>query len=162
MVAERESEFVHHVGMTVSNLDAALAFWEAFIGRSPRWKARLDRPYLGRNVGYPGVTIDAAFLDLPGGTTLELLEYRDVPRTALPELSGNPGHVHLCLGVTDIQATFARALAAGARPVYPGGPQEVDGGPNRGAVAVYLRIPPDSASLELFQAPPAPPRKEAV
>jgi catechol 2,3-dioxygenase-like lactoylglutathione lyase family enzyme len=142
---------LHHVGMTVSSMDDALYFWRAFLGVAPRWEAVLDRPYLGRNVGYPGVVIDAAFFDLPGGAILELLHYRNTPRVALPEESGNSGHVHVCLGVTDIDAVFERAVAAGARPVYPDGPQLVDGGPNRGARAAYLRVPPDSASLELFQ-----------
>jgi len=146
---------VHHVGMSVSDLDASLAFWEAFLGVEARWRATLDRPYLGRNVGYPGVRIDAAFIDLPDGSTLELLDYRGIDREPLPEASGNPGHVHLCLGVEHLDHVYERALAAGARPVCPDGPQEVDGGPNRGARAVYLRVPPDDASVELFQ-PPTP------
>lgn len=144
---------LHHVGTTVSDLDAALRFWEAFLGVAPRWRTILDRPYLGRNVGYHEVSIDAAFLDLPGGAILELLEYQDIEASALPEQSGNPGHVHLCLGVEDIDSAYARAVAAGARPVCSDGPQVVDAGPNRGARAVYLRTPPDSASLELFQPP---------
>ena len=64
---------VHHVGMSVADLDAALSFWEKFIGAKARWRAMLDRPYLGRHVGYPGIAIDAAFVDLPGGIVLELL-----------------------------------------------------------------------------------------
>jgi hypothetical protein len=35
----------------------------------------------------------------------------------------------------------------------PDGPVDVDGGPNRGARASYLRIH-DGISLELFQPPP--------
>ena len=67
---------VHHVGLTVASLDRALEFWEAFLGVERLWRMMLDRPYLGRHVGYPGVKIDAAFVPLPGGAILELLEYQ--------------------------------------------------------------------------------------
>jgi catechol 2,3-dioxygenase-like lactoylglutathione lyase family enzyme len=143
----------HHVGMSVSDIEAALAFWQAFLGVEPRWRTTLDRPYLGEHVGYPGVAIDAAFVDVPGGGVLELLDYRDVERVQVDERSANPGHVHICLTVDDMDDAWRRALDAGARPVRPAGPVEVDGGPNRGARASYLRVPPDWATLELIQPP---------
>jgi catechol 2,3-dioxygenase-like lactoylglutathione lyase family enzyme len=141
---------VHHVGMSVRSLDAALAFWEPFLGHAARWRAILDRPYLGRHVGYPGVTIDAAFVDLPGGGVLELLEYRVDDKVDLPEATANPGSVHLCLEVADAGETWTHAVACGASPVLADGPVEVDAGPNRGARASYLRIH-DGITLELFQ-----------
>lgn len=144
---------VHHLGMSVASLDDALAFWEPLLGVEARWRTVLDRPYLGRHVGYPGVKIDAAFVDLPGGTVLELLAYRVDGTTQVPDATANPGNVHLCLEVEDAQATWERAVTLGARPIVPEGPIDVDGGPNRGARAAYLRIH-DGITLELFQPPP--------
>jgi catechol 2,3-dioxygenase-like lactoylglutathione lyase family enzyme len=144
---------VHHVGMTVSDLDASLSFWEPFLGVEARWQTVLERPYIGRHVGYPGVRIRAAFVDLPGSSVLELLDYREVERTRTDEGSANPGHVHLCLAVADVESAFERALDCGARAVNPDGPVDVDAGPNKGARASYLRVPPDWHTLELFQAP---------
>ena len=146
---------VHHVGMSVANLDNALLFWEAFLGVPARWRTTLDRPYLGRHVGIPGVAIDAAFVDLPGGTILELLAYRVHDRQTNPDATANPGNVHLCLAVDDAGTAWQRAVACGARPVVPEGPVDVDAGPNRGARAAYLRIH-DGITLELFQPPPRP------
>jgi len=143
---------VHHVGMSVADLDAALEFWRRFLGLEPRWRTVLDRPYLGRHLGYPGVRIDAAFLDLPGGIVLELLGYRVADKAPNPEATANPGNVHLCLTVDDAPAAWQRAVDAGARPVVPDGPIEVDGGPNQGARAAYLRIH-DGISLEVFEPP---------
>jgi catechol 2,3-dioxygenase-like lactoylglutathione lyase family enzyme len=140
--------------MSVADLDEALGFWQRFLGTEARWRTVLDRPYLGRHLGYPGVKIDAAFVDLPGGIVLELLAYRVAGKTQNPEATANPGNVHLCLEVEDAPASWERAVAAGARPVVETGPIDVDGGPNQGAKASYLRIH-DGISLELFQPPPA-------
>jgi glyoxylase I family protein len=126
--------------MSVADLDAALAFWQRFLGVEARWRQMLERPYLARHLAYPDVRIDAAFLDLPGGIVLELLDYQLEP------------NVHLCLEVEDAGAAWERAVAAGARPLVPEGPIDVDGGPNQGARAAYLRIH-DGISLELFQPP---------
>ena len=103
---------VHHVGVSVADLDAALAFWEPFLGVEARWRTVLERPYLGVHVGYPGVRIAAAFLDLPGGTVLELLDYQVEGKTALPEATANPGSTHLCLEVADARSAWERAVAA--------------------------------------------------
>jgi catechol 2,3-dioxygenase-like lactoylglutathione lyase family enzyme len=141
---------VHHVGMSVASLDAALAFWEPFLGVTARWRTLLDRPYLGRHVGYPGVAIEAAFVDLPGGGILELLDYRVPGKTTLQEQTANPGSVHICLTVADAASAWQRAVALGARPVVAEGPVAVDGGPNLGAKVAYLRVH-DGITLELYQ-----------
>jgi catechol 2,3-dioxygenase-like lactoylglutathione lyase family enzyme len=144
---------VHHIGMSVASLETALTFWEAFLGHKARWVTVLDRPYLSRVVGYPGASIRAAFVDLPGGGVIELLDYNQVAdRRPNAEATANPGNVHLCLEVADARAAWARAVEAGARPVSPEGPVAIDGGPNIGAQAAYLRIH-DGITLELFQPP---------
>jgi catechol 2,3-dioxygenase-like lactoylglutathione lyase family enzyme len=143
---------VHHVGFAVVSLDRALAFWEAFLGTKRLWRTVLDRPYLGKHVGYPGVKIDAAFVPLPGGAILELLEYQLADRTPNPEATANPGNAHICLAVENAGSAWERAVALGARPVAPDGPVDVDGGPNKGARAAYLRIH-DGITLEMIQPP---------
>ncbi len=141
---------VHHIGMSVADLDIALAFWERFLGVSARWRTVLDGAYLGRHVGYPGVNIEAAFVDLPGGVILELLNYRVSDKGKNPEATANPGNAHVCLGVVDCVAAWRRAVALGARPILDDGPVSVDKGPNAGARASYLRIH-DGFTLELYQ-----------
>lgn len=138
--------------MSVADLDEALAFWHAFLDVRPRWRTVLDSPYLGRHVGYPGVRIDAAFVELPGGIVLELLDYDLADKATNTEATANPGNVHLCLAVEDAATAWDRAVAAGARPMVAEGPITVDAGPNRGAQAAYLRIH-DGITLELFQPP---------
>jgi catechol 2,3-dioxygenase-like lactoylglutathione lyase family enzyme len=144
---------LHHAGLTVSDLDRALAFWEGFLGAPARVRTLLERPYTGRLVGHPGVRIEAAFLPLGGGVQLELLDYKLDRREPAGEASESPGHAHVCLEVGDLDAACRRALELGAR--VAGGPVEIDAGPNRGMRAVYLRVPPDGHTLELFEPPSA-------
>jgi catechol 2,3-dioxygenase-like lactoylglutathione lyase family enzyme len=143
---------IHHIGVSVADLDAALAFWEQFLGVPARWRTILDRPYLSEVVGVPGVSIEAAFIDLPGGAILELLDYRTPGKVANSDATPNPGNVHFCLAVEDAPLAWRRAVACGAKPVSPGGPIEIDGGPNIGARGAYLRVH-DGVTLELFQPP---------
>ena len=140
---------IHHIGMSVASIDDALAFWEAFLGTPARWRTVLDRPYLGKHVGYPGIHIKAAFIDLPGGNTLELLDYQ-TDKHEQPDATANPGNVHLCLTVENADTAWKHAVACGARAIVPEGPVDVDGGPNIGAKVAYLRIH-DGITLELFQ-----------
>ena len=97
--------------------------------------------------------IDAAFIDLPGGNVLELLDYKVEDKQPGSEWTANPGNVHICIAVENTRSARDRAIALGARPVTPEGPIEIDGGPNKGAVVAYLRVH-DGITLELYQ--PAP------
>lgn len=146
-------QHLHHVGITVASLDDALDFWERFLGKPPRWKTVLDRPYLGRITGYPGVSIKAAFVDLPGGVVIELLDYQIEGRVPNTDVTANPGNVHLCVKVEDAARSWNHAVACGARPLTEG-PVDIDGGPNIGARVAYLRAH-DGVTIELFQAPRA-------
>ena len=148
---------VHHVGMSVASIDDALAFWERFLGAPALWRELLNRPYLAKIIGIPGVSIKGAFVELPGGVILELLDYEASDKRSNPEATANPGNTHLCLAVENAGAAWKHAVACGARPVSREGPVEVDGGPNAGARVAYLRIH-DGITLELFQ-PPARTRK---
>ena len=138
---------VHHVGMSVASLDDALAFWERFLGAPALWRELLNRPCLAKIVSIKG-----AFVALPGGVILELLDYEASDKRSNPESTANPGNIHLCLAVEDARLAWKHAVDCGATPVSLEGPIEVDGGPNVGARVAYLRIH-DGITLELFQPP---------
>jgi catechol 2,3-dioxygenase-like lactoylglutathione lyase family enzyme len=141
---------IHHSGISVADIDVAQDFWERFLETKARFRGRLDRPYLARSVGYDGVQIEAALIDLPDGRMIELLDYQVEGRERQSDESFHPGHTHTCLTVSDCDEAWRRAVAAGAVPRSPDGPVEVDGGPNKGARVCYLRLP-DGNSLELYQ-----------
>lgn len=142
---------VHHVGVTVADMDRAVSFWERLLGTASRDRRVLQGPQLGTMVGYPGIHIESCWLDLPGGVSLELLRYVGRPEAPHDPGTAHPGNVHVCLGVPDMEGAHAHALACGARAVSER-PIEVAAGPRAGARLAYLRDP-DGVTIELVQEP---------
>jgi catechol 2,3-dioxygenase-like lactoylglutathione lyase family enzyme len=142
---------VHHVGITVADMDRAVAFWARLLGRPPRDRGVLRGPQLGTMVGYPGIHIEQCWIDLPGGVALELLRYLDRDDAPYDPGTAHPGNVHVCLHVEDMDAAHAHAVACGARPVSEQ-PIEVQAGPRAGTRLAYLRDP-DGVTIELVQEP---------
>lgn len=140
---------VHHVGVTVTDLAVAAAFWERMLGTPARDRRVLQGPQLATLVGYAEVRIDSCWFDLPGGVALELLQYLDRPEEPYDPGTAHPGNVHLCLHVEDMAAAHAHAVACGARPVSDA-PIHVAQGPKAGTRVAYLRDP-DGVTIELHQ-----------
>lgn len=142
---------VHHVGVTVADLDRALAFWERLLGARGRDRRTLQGPQLATLVGYDGVRIDSCWVDLPGGVALELLHYLGRDEQPYDPGTAHPGNVHVCLHVADMDAAHTHAVACGAEPVSER-PIDVAAGPRAGSRIAYLRDP-DGVTLELLQPP---------
>ncbi|MDQ1402189.1 MAG: methylmalonyl-CoA/ethylmalonyl-CoA epimerase, partial [Actinomycetota bacterium] len=49
---------VHHVGVTVADLDRAVSFWARLLDASPRDRRVLEGPQLATMVGYPRIRIE--------------------------------------------------------------------------------------------------------
>lgn len=146
---------VHHVGFTVSDLDRSCAWYAMLLETEPALRRSWDHEYVGRVVGYPGVQLEAALWDLPGGMTLELLQYRDPGPGTVDMESFNTGNAHLCLVVDDLAEEFRRL--AGLADFRSDAPVDIPWGHFRGGRSCYLRDP-DGISIELVQLPPSGPR----
>ena len=144
---------VHHIGITVADLDRSIAFWERLVGAPARNRRVLDGPQVGVMVGYPGIRIDSCWLDLPGGVELELLQYLDRGDPPYDPGTAHPGNVHVCLRVADMDASRAHAVECGAVAVSAA-PIDVKAGPRAGSRLAYLRDP-DGVTIELVQPPEA-------
>jgi catechol 2,3-dioxygenase-like lactoylglutathione lyase family enzyme len=64
-----------HVGYTISDLDRSVTFYGLLLEREPYARKTWDVGYLGRIQGYADLCVEAAFFQLPGGLTLELVQY---------------------------------------------------------------------------------------
>ncbi len=144
-------EGVHHVGVSVADLERSIAFWQRLLGAHGRDRRIREGPLLGILVGYPGVRVEQCWFDLPGGIALELLCYLDHSEAPYEPGTAHPGNVHVCLQVDDMSAAHAHAIACGASPVSAE-PVKVPQGPRAGAQVAYLRDP-DGVTIELFQPP---------
>jgi catechol 2,3-dioxygenase-like lactoylglutathione lyase family enzyme len=106
---------LHHVGITVRDLDASIRFYHDVLGLefSNEPSPWFDSEALGKAVGVPGGALRQVSL-LLGDTMLELLEYRSPPsETTGPLASNSFGASHVGFLVDDITARKAELEAKG-------------------------------------------------
>src|SRR4051812_28047228 len=141
---------LHHVGITVKDLDASIRFYHDVLGLrfSNEPSPWFDSPELGPAVGVPGAALRQVSLAL-GDTTLELLEYRSPPSgTKKPLPSNDIGASHVAFVVDDIVATKAELEAKGIE--FYSDVNVVDEGVLAGWRWVYFEDP-DGYPLELVE-----------
>jgi catechol 2,3-dioxygenase-like lactoylglutathione lyase family enzyme len=144
-----------HVGFAVGSLDRSVEWYTRFFEAPPVLRKVWDIEYVGRMLRIPGLKIECAFWELPGGTTLELIEYLEPPPGVVDMHTRNAGNAHLCLVVDDLEGELVRlerelGLAGIEAVVIPWGPYA-------GGKGCYLRDP-DDISLQLMQLPAGGPR----
>jgi catechol 2,3-dioxygenase-like lactoylglutathione lyase family enzyme len=141
---------LHHVGITVKDLDASIRFYHDVLGLqfSNEPTPWFEGEELGAAVGVPGAALRQVSLLLEG-TTLELLEYKRPPsETAAPLKSNNHGASHVAFLVDDIVATKVDLEAKGIQ--FYGPVNVVDEGVLAGWRWVYFEDP-DGYPLELVE-----------
>lgn len=146
----RDIHHVHHVGLTVSDLDRSVDFYTHHLGCTTVMAQEKEGGYLATIVGYPDAHVRMAHLCAAGDLVIELFEYY-APQTRTtdlePRLIGNP---HLCFVVDDLRAVHDRLVSADIE--FLSEPVPIDTGVNAGGMGVYLRDP-DGIVIELFQSP---------
>ena len=141
---------LHHVGITVKDLDASIRFYHDVLGLpfSNEPSPWFDGPELGPAVGVPGAGLRQVSL-LLGDTTFELLEYKSPPsETERPLPSNNIGASHAAFLVDDIHETVAELKAKGIE--FFSDVNVVDEGVLAGWRWVYF-ADPDGYPLELVE-----------
>lgn len=140
-----------HGGITVSDMEVSLEFYQDGLGLELAFDRVLDADYLRTVLDLPLTSLRAAYLHIPGGGYVELLEYRGVERLSAAARPCDPGSGHLCLYVDGIDEIWERLRLAGHRS-RSGSPVDITAGPNAGARSIYL-LDPDGYPIELFQKP---------
>jgi catechol 2,3-dioxygenase-like lactoylglutathione lyase family enzyme len=145
---------IHHVGITVGDLDRSLAFYRDLLGMRV---IGISVESVGEIVGMPGASARIADLDAGRGQLLELIDYgsgpgdasRDPATDASPRDPDTVGSCHVSIEVDDLHGALTRLAAAGHRPM--GDVTELSlGGVWEGCRIVYLRDP-DAVVIELLQ-----------
>ena len=141
---------LHHVGITVKDLDASIRFYHDVLGLpfSNEPSPWFDAPELGPAVGVPGAGLWQVSL-LLGDTMLELLEYKSPPSdTTQPLQSNNIGASHVAFLVDDIHETVVDLSSKGIS--FFSDVNVVDEGVLAGWRWVYF-ADPDGYPLELVE-----------
>jgi catechol 2,3-dioxygenase-like lactoylglutathione lyase family enzyme len=140
-----------HTGITVTNLERSLAFWQNVLGFELSHRAHHTGDLASEVTGVPGAEISIAVLRAPGHK-IELLEYHAPPDRKLADLRPcDVGSLHVALTVDNLDAVLGAIAASGWSAV--GKSQILKTGPNAGKRIVYVRDP-DGTTIEFMQPPP--------
>lgn len=143
-----------HVGVTVESLERSLSFYRDGLGLSVASTRTLESDEHRELVRTPFSSLHVAFLSIPGGGFVELMEFKGVtPRRAQTRPS-DYGVSHLALYVHDLDATVVSGRRYGGELV--GSIVGLTSGPLAGTRVCYLGDP-DGHSVELLQRPDSVP-----
>jgi catechol 2,3-dioxygenase-like lactoylglutathione lyase family enzyme len=148
---------VVHVNVNCSDLARSLRFYRDLVGLTPLVHTN-PLPQDGAGFGLPGrVQWDAHLLhDARGplGPAVDLLEWKQPPPAGKPAAEANQlGMFRLCLSVPDVDAVYAKLVAARVPCLSP--PVEAPISPGL-AVRFFCARDPDGTAIEFIQAPGAP------
>lgn len=138
---------IHHVGITVAELDRSLDFYRDLLGMT--LIGRSDDEEVGSIVGIPGARARIADLDAGNGQILELLEYGSHRTRRGIDDPDTVGSSHLSLEVAELQPALSRLVNAGFVPMGQVAELRMGGAWGHCKV-VYLRDP-DGFIVELIE-----------
>ncbi len=149
---------IDHIGITVPDLDAAIAFFTGVLGAEVWYHegpdGDLDGDLMWRELRvHPRASVRLAMLRFGSSTTVELLEYVVPPGEARASAPRNSDHsaAHLGLRVGDVDAA-AEYLRAIPGVTVLAGPTTVGEGISRGLRWIYF-VTPWGLNMELVQLP---------
>lgn len=151
---------VDHVGLTVPDLGAAIAFYRDAFGATELFRlGPFDasemppmpdgRDWTEAHIDVPGARLSIAMLELGPDTKLELFQY-DRPEDArrAPPRNCDVGGHHVAFAVDDLEAATAHLAEHGCRVLA--GPIAMEDGPIPGLRTHYV-VDPFGNQLELVQ-----------
>jgi catechol 2,3-dioxygenase-like lactoylglutathione lyase family enzyme len=138
---------LHHVGVTVSDLDRSLRFYTGLgfiLLHSPLLYSGKD---LDMMVNVEGSELRTALLRAEDGTMIELVQYLEPKGREYHGRNCDTGSMHISFRVSDIDAIFAEMKN---KVHFNSEPSTVQEGPLKGIKFVYF-TDPDGIALEFFQ-----------
>jgi catechol 2,3-dioxygenase-like lactoylglutathione lyase family enzyme len=151
----------NHVGITVKNLEASIAFYEALTGIKVSNTDEIGGPRMAKTQGLEDTRIRYANLHLDN-LNIDILEYV-IPESEQASYSNNQiSAMHLCFEVDDMNEAIRRLQEIGVEP--DGEPitfQEEDGLKSGFGTAVAYFRDPDGTNLEII-APQGPFKRKNI
>ncbi len=168
---------IHHIGLTVSDLERSIQFYRDLLGLTLiRRRPHVREDYISQQTGYEGVELSVAsfrvsddirgrvpagVLDSGAGSTngdrpadrrpsLEIVQYISHAGDPRKPATNRAGSSHLCLLVDDLRACYEDLSTRGVP--FKSEPVTITAGPNEGGLVIYL-LDPDGYTIEMFQPP---------
>jgi len=142
---------VHHVGVTVTNLEKSLAYYHGVLGLELLRRGNdLQSDFIRTLVGVPEARLSNAMLGTPGGGMLELIEYHHPVGRHIHAQPNDAASTHFCLSIADLGDAYGELREKGIR--FHSEPQRCPSGPMEGYTFAYSRDP-DGAIVEFLEAP---------
>lgn len=138
---------VHHVGITVRDMEESLQWYERMFGVTPEFIAHGSGSDLSKAVGVRDCNLRFAFLRF-GSCVVELLHYDNEREDTFDRSNADVGSAHVCIEVPDLQKAYDELQAKGVHFLAP--PLHIDDGPLAGGAFVYFKDP-NGVTLELSQ-----------
>ncbi|MFH0179181.1 VOC family protein [Streptomyces cacaoi] len=101
-----------HVGISVSDLDASIAFYTALTGRAPAAQGTMSSVSFGETQGLPVAGLRYATINLDG-LGIDLIQFQNPVGERTNGMANRPGSMHLCFKVDDFDAVHTRMKEAG-------------------------------------------------
>jgi catechol 2,3-dioxygenase-like lactoylglutathione lyase family enzyme len=138
---------VHHVGITVSDLERSIAFYTKFGFQLLFSPLSYSGKQLDKALDVEGAKLRSALLKASDGTMVEMLQYLEPKGRLHKGRNYDTGKLHIAFRVPDIE----RAVAEFKKTVhFNSKPMSEDEGPLKGIKFVYF-VDPDGITLEFFQ-----------
>lgn len=136
---------IHHIGLTVPDMEAACRFFETVLGAIQvvsTGPLDVDEAFLSGKLGVPGDkrVVDIRILRCGNGTNLELFQYEGELAAEPLKRNSEIGGWHFAIEVDDVAAAVERLKT------YPGvtmleGPSYIEAGPLQGLTWIYFKTP---------------------
>ncbi len=142
---------VHHIGVSVSDLDRSIAFYRDLFGAEPLFVNDMRGEGLSRGAGVEGADLRFCMIRIEN-VVLELIEWRNPRPVRLDPTGPAVGAIHVAFEVPDIAAVHARLRERGIRFVaepHRFGPED-EAPAVVGATFAYFQDP-DGVGLEVYQ-----------
>ncbi|GCD96147.1 VOC family protein [Embleya hyalina] len=103
---------VAHAGISVSDLDASIAFYTALTGREPVARGTMNSVPFGGAQGLPVARLRYATINIDG-LGIDLIQFTEPVGERTNGKANRPGSMHLCFRVDDFDAVHRRMKEAG-------------------------------------------------
>lgn len=140
---------VHHVGITVRNIEQSLAWYARMFDVQPGSISHGSGQSLSDSLQVADADLSFAMVDV-GSTRIELLQYHHPVGKDFDRSNGDVGSAHICFSVSSVAEAFRDLTDKGG--IFNGPPVTLDSGAFAGSTWAYLRDP-DGIQLEIWESP---------